>query len=153
MFRTVFQQLARPFGRESVILLLRLWLGVIMVYHGSDKLFRSFDPFLAHLNTFGVTGSKFVSWFFTLSQFVGGICIFFGVFTRPALICVILTVFSAVVEAMFYVNYDPFSRKGELAFTYTVLAFALLVSGPGIYSIDAQLGKAKRTGFEDIPHE
>ncbi len=133
---SLFVQIARPFGRESVILLLRMWLGLIMIYHGSDKLFRSLDPFTVHLTTFGIPLSKFVSGFFTFSQFIGGGLLFVGLFTRPALVCIVLTVFSAVVEAIFFVNYDPFSRKGELAFTYTVLSFALLVSGPGLYSLD-----------------
>jgi putative oxidoreductase len=136
LIHSFFSQISRPFGRESVILLLRMWLGLIMIYHGSDKLFRSLDPFTTHLTTFGVPLSKFVSSFFTFSQFVGGGLLFLGLFTRPALVCVVLTVFSAVVEALFFVNYDPFSRKGELAFTYTVLSFALLVSGPGVYSLD-----------------
>ncbi len=140
-----FSQISRPFGRESVILLLRMWLGLIMIYHGSDKLFRSFDPFTTHLTTFGIPLSKFVSGFFTFSQFAGGTLLFLGLFTRPALVCVVLTVFSAVVEALFFVNYDPFSRKGELAFTYTILSFALLVSGPGLYSLDQYLSRSKQT--------
>lgn len=146
--RSLFRQLAHPFGRESVILLVRMWIGLIMIYHGSDKLFRSFDPFTNHLTTFGIPLSKFVSGFFMFSQFIGGAFLFIGFMTRPALVCVVLTVFSAVVEAMFYVSYDPFSRKGELAFTYTVLSFALLVSGPGRYSIDNWLAN-KYSNHED----
>lgn len=149
--RIVFSQLSHPFGRESVILLLRMWLGLIMIYHGSDKLFRSFDPFTNHLTTFGIPLSKFVSGFFTFSQFIGGGLLFLGLLTRPALVCVVLTVFSAVVEAMFYVNYDPFSRKGELAFTYSVLSFALLISGPGRYSLDMWI--AHRSGNEHLEDE
>jgi putative oxidoreductase len=139
LFHQVFYQLSRPFGRESIILMMRMWLGLIMLYHGSDKLFRTFDPFTAHLSTFGIPLSAFVSRFFTLAQFVGGALVFMGLLTRPALVCVIITVFSALIESMFYVNYDPFSRKGELAFTYTVLGFALLISGPGLYSLDTYL--------------
>ncbi len=152
--RSFFRQLSYPFGRESVILLVRMWVGLIMIYHGSDKLFRSFDPFTNHLNTFGIPLSKFVSGFFMFSQFVGGAFLFIGFFTRPALVCVVLTVFSAVVEAMFYVSYDPFSRKGELAFTYTVLSFALLISGPGRYSVDNWLAQ-KFGSHEDgeEPHQ
>lgn len=147
--RSFFKQITRPFGRESVILLLRMWLGLIMVYHGSDKLFRSLEPFTQHLTTFGIPLSKFVSSFFTVSQLVGGTLLFFGFLTRPALVCVVLTVFSALVEALFFVNYDPFSRKGELAFTYTVLGFALLVSGPGMYSLDHLLSRYKQTDEHD----
>lgn len=120
-----------------------------MIYHGSDKLFRTFDPFTNHLTTFGIPLSKFVSGFFTFSQFIGGALLFLGFFTRPALVCVVLTVFSAVVEALFYVNYDPFSRKGELAFTYSVLGFALLVSGPGRYSIDNWIASKVSDHAED----
>ncbi|MCU0427146.1 MAG: DoxX family protein [Candidatus Kapabacteria bacterium] len=147
--QSFFKQLSRPFGRESVLLLLRMWLGLIMVYHGSDKLFRSLDPFTQHLTTFGIPLSKFVSGFFTVSQLVGGTLLFFGLLTRPALVCIVLTVFSAVVEAMFFVNYDPFSRKGELAFTYMILGFALLVSGPGMYSLDYFLSHFKQTEEHD----
>lgn len=123
-----------------------------MIYHGSDKLFRTFDPFTNHLTTFGIPLSKFVSGFFTFSQFIGGALLFIGLLTRPALVCVVLTVFSAVVEALFYVSYDPFSRKGELAFTYTVLSFALLVSGPGRYSLDYWLSH-RGEHLHDDEHE
>jgi uncharacterized membrane protein YphA (DoxX/SURF4 family) len=145
-----FMQLYRPFGKESVFLLLRMWLGLAMIYHGSDKLFRSFTPFTEHLTTFGIPLSQFVSGFFTFAQFVGGALVFIGFLTRPALVLVILTVFSAVVEAFFFVNYDPFSRKGELAFTYAALSFALLVSGPGLYSVDYYLSRSKDS---DDSHE
>ena len=152
-FREFFASLARPFGRESTLLLLRMWLGVMMVYHGSDKLFRSFETFTTHINTFGIPLSNFIGVFVIASQVVGGVLIFFGFLTRPALACVLITVFAAVMESMFFINYNPFTRKGELALTYTVVTFALFITGPGIYSVDAQLGKAKETGFEDVPHE
>jgi putative oxidoreductase len=136
-----FELIARPFGRESVLLLLRMWLGVMMVYHGSDKAFRSFELFSSHITTFGIPFAQFVSLFVVTSQFAGGVMIFFGFLTRPALVCVLVTVFSAVMESMFYLTYDPFSRKAELALTYSVLAFSLFIAGPGLYSVDGQLAK------------
>lgn len=126
-----------------------MWLGLMMIYHGSDKLFRSLEPFTQHLTTFGIPLSSFVSSFFTISQFLGGALLFLGFLTRPALVCIAITVFSAVIEALFFVHYDPFSRKGELAFTYTILAFALLISGPGMYSIDYVLARARQTDEHD----
>jgi putative oxidoreductase len=136
-----FEMTARPYGRESVLLLLRMWLGVMMVYHGSDKAFRSFELFTSHITTFGIPLARFVTFFVVASQFAGGAMIFFGFLTRPALVCVLVTVFSAVMESMFYLTYDPFSRKAELALTYSVLAFALFIAGPGLYSVDGQLAK------------
>ncbi len=125
----------------------------MMVYHGSDKLFRSFEPFTAHIHTFGVPLSKFVGGFVIFSQFVGGAMIFFGFLTRPALICILLTVFSAVLEALFFLTYDPFSRKAELALLYSVLTFALFITGPGLYSVDSFLSRERSPGHEDVNHD
>jgi putative oxidoreductase len=141
VLRDWFEAISRPFGRESVLLLLRMWLGVMMIYHGSDKAFRSFESFSVHLGTFGIPMASSVSLFVIISQFVGGALVFIGFLTRPALVCVLITVFSAVIESIFYLTYDPFSRKAELSLTYSVLALALFIAGPGLYSIDGQLAK------------
>jgi putative oxidoreductase len=152
-YRTFFDAVSRPYGRDSVLLLLRIWLGLMMVYHGSDKAFRSYELFALHISTFGIPLAKFISAFVIGTQFVGGFCVFFGLTTRVALVPVMIVVFSAVIESMFYLSYDPFSRKGELSLTYTVIALAIFIAGPGRYSIDEQLGKRRDAEFESIPHE
>lgn len=148
-----FGRISKPFGRDSIILLLRVWLGVMMVYHGSDKLFRSFEALTIHLTTFGIPLSGFISAFVVFSQFLGGALIFMGLLTRPALLCVFITILLSVIEALFFLQYDPFARKAELALVYLVLSFALLMFGPGRYSIDSQIGKQQKTGFEPLHPE
>lgn len=148
-----FTHISKPIGHDSIILLLRVWLGIMMVYHGSDKLFRSFETLTSHITTFGIPLSGFISGFVVFSQFLGGALIFLGLLARPALVCVFITVLLSVIEALFFLHYDPFARKAELALVYLVLSFALLMIGPGRYSLDDQLSKLQTTGFESLSND
>jgi len=67
-----------------------------------------------------------------LSEFVGGLLLAIGLFTRPAAFLAMVT----MLVAGFYIHAaDPFPKK-ELAFAYAAAAIALLIAGPGSLSVD-----------------
>src|SRR5687767_3254970 len=62
-----------------------------------------------------------------LSEFVGGLLLAIGLFTRPAAFFAMVTM---LVAGLYIHAADPFPKK-ELAFAYAAAAIALLIAGPG----------------------
>lgn len=115
-----------------------------MVYHGFVKLFppspdgMMFNPwkFITTLSTErGIP--EFFGWCAILAEFLGGLCLVTGFLTRPAALFVIITMLVAVFNIHMH---DPWGKK-EFALAYLVSALAFVVSGGGMYSIDARLSK------------
>jgi putative oxidoreductase len=69
-------------------LLLQLFLGFIFVMHGAQKLFGpSFYGFpwagyVGYFEKLGITPAPFWLWVVTITEFFGGLSIFFGLLTR-----------------------------------------------------------------------
>jgi len=124
--------LSRSWSRDSAILLLRLWLGSMMMYHGWGKVFGNIEGFAKAVDELGFPMPEFFAWAAALSEFGGGILLVFGLFTRPAAFLVAFTMF---VAAFVHHLDDPFGKK-EMAITYLVIAIALMIAGPGKTALD-----------------
>ena len=127
--------LSRSWSRDNAILLLRLWLGAMMIYHGYGKVFGNIDGFTQGVANMGFPLPELFAWGAALSEFGGGILLIVGLFTRPSAIFVFITMF---VAAFIRHLDDPFGKK-ELALTYLVMAIALAITGPGKFSMDRKL--------------
>ncbi len=127
--------LTRSYSRDSAVLLLRLWLGGMMILHGYGKVFGGVDKLTERVESMGFPAPELFAWAAALSEFGGGILLIIGLFTRPAAIFVFFTMFTAAFIRHFD---DPFGKK-ELALTYMVLALVLLIAGPGRFGMDRQL--------------
>src|SRR2546422_7834297 len=69
------------------VLILRLFLGVVFVMHGSQKLLGAFGGsgitgFAGLLAKYGIEPHVLWAWVVAITEFVGGICILFGFLTR-----------------------------------------------------------------------
>lgn len=119
------------------VLLLRLWVGLNFVFaHGLGKIS---DPG-AFLDGRGVQKFPLPILFGSLailSEFVGGILLTLGLWTRVAAAGILGTMVGA---AFVVLGADPWGRK-ELALTYAAVAFFFLVSGGGSLSMDRLLKK------------
>src|SRR3989442_15225404 len=68
-------------------LVLQLFLGFVFVMHGSQKLFGAFGGsgvagLAAYFAKLGLEPSVLWAWVVTITEFFGGLCIFFGFLTR-----------------------------------------------------------------------
>ena len=122
---------------DAALLLLRLWLGLTMLFtHG-----------LAKLTNFGEMSSKFLDLFGIGSTTSLALAVFAEVFCSAMLAVGLLTKFAAftlsitmlVAFAMVHEMKLGGERSGELAFIYLAGYVTLLAAGPGRYSADGFL--------------
>lgn len=133
-------------------LVLRTMLGVIFLYHGSQKLFGAFGgPGLE--GTQGLVAKigfyPLMLWavMLSVSEFVGGIFVLVGFLTRYAA-AVLCTVMLVAIFA-FHIRYYGFSTVSagaggwEFAFACFMASLSLVITGAGKCSIDAKAGDLK----------
>jgi putative oxidoreductase len=126
----------KPFQIDLGLLLLRLASGGFMAYsHGWGKLQQLLSGDMSFADPIGIGETpSFVLAVF--AEFVCGILVALGLFTRVALVPLIITMGVAV----FIIHAeDPFSKQ-EFGLLYLVPYLTLFLTGPGKLSLDKQLG-------------
>jgi len=130
--------------RDIGLLILRIGIGILFIWHGYAKLSRGPDTWIELGNALSTMGihfaPKFMGLLASLSEFGGGILLVLGLFTRPA--CFFLLCTMVVATFMHVSNGDPrqiFSQPLGLA----ILFFSLLFIGPGKFSLDERFSKNK----------
>ncbi len=129
---SLFKSVSKPITIDGAILLLRLWLGAMMIYHGFPKVFTNNAGFIEYLTKFGFPAPSVMAALAAGAEFFGGILIVVGFLTRPAAMLVLITMLVASFVAH---GADPFSKQ-ELPLTYSILALALFLSGAGAFSVE-----------------
>jgi putative oxidoreductase len=130
---------------ESGLLILRLALGLLMVAHGSQKLFGWFGGHgLAAtggmFEALGFRPGRFLAALASAAEVGGGLLVALGFLgpVGPALILSVMIV--AAVSVHWKNGLFAMSNGIELSLLYGIGAAALAFTGPGLYSIDAALG-------------
>jgi putative oxidoreductase len=126
----------KPFQIDLGLLLLRLASGGFMAYsHGWGKLQGILEGELSFADPIGI--GEIPSLFLTVfAEFVCGILVALGLFTRAALVPLIIT----MAVAVFIIHADdPFSKQ-EFGLLYLLPYLTIFLAGPGKFSLDKQLG-------------
>lgn len=124
---------------DGGLLLLRLGFGLTLALaHGLGKLPPS-AGFVEGVAAMGFPLPTFFAWMAALAEFGGGLCLAFGLLTRPA--AALVAVNMAVAFFLSHAD-DPF-QAAEKALLFGVAALALLVIGPGRFSADAFLRRPR----------
>lgn len=122
---------------EIVYTVFRVFIGLLFMQHGAQKLFGIFtDSAVAGLFT--------QMWVAGIIEFFGGILIALGLFTVP--VAVIATVEMIVAYFMAHApqNLVPILNRGELALLYMAAFLFIAFEGPGRYSLDVRWCKGCR---------
>jgi putative oxidoreductase len=126
---------------DSGLLLLRVGFGATLALaHGLPKLLE-LPEFIASVEKRGIPLAPLTAPFAALSEFLGGVFLALGWFTRPAAVAVLSTMLVIVLHVHLH---DPF-KKQELALAYAVAALAVALAGPGRFSVEGFLRSRRQS--------
>lgn len=139
---------------------LRVGVGTIMTVHGLGKLgigptatpggVAGFSEFLASL---GLVGAPILAWVVTLVELVGGLCLLAGLVVRPVAVLVALDMLVATVLVHAPNGFAVSDGGYEFTFLLFLTAVSLVLSGPGILSLDRALFGDKSTLLTTAPRD
>ncbi|MGD0711289.1 MAG: DoxX family protein [Bacteroidales bacterium] len=115
--------------------ILRIITGFLFLWHGSQKLF-GFPPA-------GMEMPEFIVWVAGPIEFIGGILIMVGLFTRWVAFISCGEMAFAYWMAHGTVAILPIMNHGELALFYCFILLFISAKGSGVFSIDHYLCKGK----------
>jgi putative oxidoreductase len=125
--------------------ILRVGIGLILIPHGAQKLFgwfggMGFEKFVALFNTLGYRPGIVWLTLVALTEFVGGILLVLGLFTRFAALALVIFM---IVAVHFTSGKGFFWTAGGLEYSLLILFVGLvfLIRGGGDYSLDRKLGR------------
>jgi len=139
--------LSQPFSvhRSDIgLLLIRLMLATVFLYHGSQKLFGVFDGpgltgFSGWLGSLGIPLPYFSAFAAAASEFLGGIALLGGLWLRWTAWPVALTMLVAAFSA--HQGFDGQSGGMEYPLTLALMMIALGLLGSGRYSLPQLLSR------------
>ena len=118
------------------MLILRVGAGILMMNHGYDKLVN-FEKYSSQfMNFLGMSGTVSLA-LVIFAEFFCSIFLVLGLFTRLAVIPLIIDVSVAVLKAH---NVDIFG-EGELPSLFFLIFVTILLIGPGKISVDGMIKK------------
>ena len=125
--------------------ILRVGIGLILIPHGAQKFFgwfggMGYEKFVALFNTLGYRPGIFWLTLVALTEFVGGILLVLGLFTRAAALALVIFM---IVAVHFTSGKGFFWTQGGLEYSLLILFVGLvfLIRGGGDYSLDRKLGR------------
>ena len=125
------------YAANAGLALLRIFAGVALAFsHGFSKVPPG-EGLIEGTANMGFPMPTFFAWAAGLSEFLGGILLALGLFTRISSFFIAFTMLVAIVGVH---AADPFNKQ-ELAFMYFFVAIAFLLKGAGDWSVDSFLRK------------
>jgi putative oxidoreductase len=126
------------------LLLIRIASALAFLYHGSAILFGAFGgPGPAGFSAF-MHEPIAVGYLVGLAQVAGGITMLTGVFFRVGAICLIIVMLGAIFLVHLPHGFDISQGGVEYALTQCLIAIALIITGPGAYSLNHSLPASMR---------
>lgn len=129
-----------PFYRESILAILRITIGLLLIYHGYEvfdattmKGYLEWDDFKSPLGAFLVYAGKG-------AEFVAGVLLTLGFLTRlGALICI-----GTLAYITFFVGHGKFWYEDQHPFMFVLFGVLFFFMGPGKWSLDGLLFTNKK---------
>jgi putative oxidoreductase len=123
-----------PLNLDVALLVLRLTLAAVLLYHGLPKV-MNFGATVGAFQSMNIPAPTVSAGFAVLSEVVGGILILLGVAVDLAGILVIIDMLGAIFFVHLANGFD-FTKGGwEHPFTVLAIALALALAGPGRYAV------------------
>ena len=132
---------------DVALLVLRIGVGLIFAVHGAQKLFGAwngpgFAGWTGVMANMGYRPARVFALASALGEFAGGLLFALGLITPIA--AFVLVAQSVVIIGAAHWRKGFFNRDGGFEFPLALLigVVAILIAGPGAYSLDAVLGFA-----------
>ncbi len=126
--------------RDIGLLIVRIGLGCMFLFHGLPKLFggpEKWERLGGAMAAFGITFlPAFWGFMAAISESLGGICLIFGLFLRPA--CILLTI-TMLVATVSHLSRGDGVGGASHAIEVGIVFLSLILIGPGKYSLDEKL--------------
>ena len=122
--------------QPAVPLILRVVLGAIFIAHGFAKIAGGMDRFSATVGRLGFPAHGLFVWAAALAEFLGGICLVAGLFTRYAALAIAIVMTVAITRVHLHQG-----LVGGYEFPLVLLAVAvsLMLTGGGPLSLDKSI--------------
>jgi len=130
-------------------LVLRVALGLVMMGHGSQKLFGAFgggglSQTAGFFGQIGIVPGYFWAVVVAVVETFGGLLVLIGLLTRVAGLLIAITMFVAMVWVHLPNGFFLSNRGIEYTLVLFAAALALALTGPGTLSVDALLKRQGR---------
>ncbi len=126
------------------IAILRVVVGIVFLAHGGQKLFVYHFPGVAHaMASMGIPLPAISGVVVTLVEFIGGILLIVGLFTRWA--AILLAIDMAVAVLAVHLKAGFFMQNGGFEYPLTLLAATVMLAlaGGGALALDSKLCKPR----------
>lgn len=131
---------------ELGLLFIRMGIGLIFVIHGFMKLAGGPQKWIwlgSQLVPFGIAFLPVIWGFIAANaEFIGGLCLIFGLGTRIATLFIACTM---IVALMYHLNNGDSWTIYSYALSMLVVMIGLFLSGPSKYSLDEYIYNKKRS--------
>ena len=123
------------------VLILRLFLGFAFMMHGSQKLLGAFGGggiagVTGMLTKMGVEPAHIWAWVLSITEFVGGVCVFLGFLTRFWAAGLVIDMAVAIFKVHMPNGFFAAKNGFELPLAFGVMALVIVLTGPGSLSVD-----------------
>jgi putative oxidoreductase len=144
MIKILFAPGNNSIAADFGLLVLRVWIGLTMLLeHGWDKL-THFDKYASHFVSFMGLGPHVSLCLSIFAEFFASGLLVLGLVTRFAALVLVIN----MSVAFFVVMKGKPTGMGELPFVYLMTYVALLLAGPGRFSLDKTIfGKSGKSGW------
>lgn len=123
--------------RNTGLLILRVGLGAMMMFHGLPKIMGGPDKWAALGGSMKVIGIDFVPAFWgfmaAIAEGMGGFLLLLGLFFRPVNM---LLAFTMLIAALVHFGKGEGVMGAAHAMEVGIVFFSLIFIGPGKYSVD-----------------
>jgi putative oxidoreductase len=123
------------------IALLRVSVGIVFIMHGSQKLFTyGYQGVVGSMGQMGIPAPEIAAVLIMAAEFIGGILLLLGLFTRLAAIPIAFAMLVAILQVHLKNGFFAGGGGYEFPLTLAVAATALVLTGSGAWALDNVLG-------------
>ena len=131
--KTQTHWLTKSYG-NGAMLLMRIWLGIAMVIHGYKSVIGGeMAGFIEYIESFGMPAPEIMAWLAKGSEFVGGIFLIFGLFSKVSALFIFITM---LVATLLVHKGILIGSPGELTWCYLLISLTIMIQGAGKISLD-----------------